>query len=103
MKYYFTLSSDSTRQMYFRSLSDVFDHYGLNENLIYLKNVSIKSKEADVTVLHHPLEFVLSHFALGAKSLVLYLTNKDYYLCGGPAYNFQRYIVIYEMTDIDQK
>lgn len=103
MKYYFTLSSDSILQKYFRSLSDVFDHYGLNENLIYLKNVSIKSKEADVIVLHHPLEFVLSHFALGAKSLVLYLTNKDYYLSGSPAYNFQRYIVIYEMTDTDQK
>ena len=103
MKYYLALSSDSILQMYFRSLSDVFDHYGLNENLVYLKNVSIKSKEAYVTVLHNPLDFVLSHFAHGAKSLVLYLTNKDYYLSGSPAYNFQRYIVIYEMTDTDQK
>ena len=98
MKYYLTSSSDSTLQMYFRSLSEVFDHYGLNDNLVYLKVNTVHLASADISILHKPLDYAIDHFNHGKKSLVLYITTKDYYLTGNPVYDYNKYIVIHEMS-----
>lgn len=98
MKYYLALLSDSTSQLYFSSLVDIFDYYKLSNSLVYLKVNNVQRASADISVLHNPLDYAIDHFDHGKKSLVLYITTKDYYLTGNPVYDYNKYIVIHEMS-----
>ena len=98
MKYYLALLSDSTSQLYFSSLVDIFDYYKLNNSLVYLKVNTVNRANADISIVHKPLDYAIDHFNHGKKSLVLYITTKDYYLSGNPVYDYNKYIVIHEMS-----
>lgn len=98
MKYYLALLSDSTSQLYFSSLVDIFDYYKIHNSLVYLKVNTVHRFSADISIIHKPLDYAIDHFNHGKKSLVLYITTKDYYLSGNPVYDYNKYIVIHEMS-----